>query len=137
MPKRCFSELVRLKTFDERFAYLKLKGSVGKSIFSLDRYLNQVFYKSNEWLRVRDQVILRDRGCDLGVPGLEISSKLLVHHMNPITIEDLDPEINLEILNPEFLITTVHSTHQAIHYGDKNLLLLNSKSRKPGDTKLW
>lgn len=136
MIKRSFRELSRLKTFDERFEYLKLKGLVGKSIFGLDRYMNQIFYKSNQWLNVRDHVIARDNGRDLGIPGYEISSKILIHHMNPITLEDLE-EMNPEILEPDFLITTTNSTHQAIHYGDGSLLIKVPIPRRSGDTKLW
>lgn len=134
--KKCFKELSLLETFDERFSYLKLSGSVGKSIFGFDRYMNQVFYRSKEWARVRDQVILRDNGCDLGIRGYEIGATLLIHHMNPITLEDLE-EMNPEILDPEFLITTMNSTHQAIHYGNGKLLTVPPKPRQPGDTKLW
>lgn len=136
LHKKCFKDLSVLSTFDERFNYLKLFGSVGKAIFGYDRYMNQVFYKSKEWQRVRDYVIVRDRGCDLGIAGHEIGATLLIHHMNPITLEDLE-SMNPEILDPEFLITTMNSTHQAIHYGNGNLLSASPKSRRPGDTKLW
>jgi hypothetical protein len=136
MIKRTFSEISRLKTFDERFNYLQLTGTVGKSIFGLDRYMNQVFYKSREWFRIRDQVIIRDNGCDLGISGYEIRFKILIHHMNPITLSDLE-NMNPEILDPEFLITTTNSTHQAIHYGDGTLLARVPKPRRLGDTKLW
>jgi hypothetical protein len=136
MIKRSFSELKRLKTFEEKFEYLRLNGSVGRSIFGFDRYMNQVFYKSRDWLSVRDHVIVRDNGCDLGVLGYEIRSKILIHHMNPITLEDLETP-NPEILDPNFLITTTNETHQAIHYGDQTLLFKLPKERVSGDTKLW
>lgn len=134
--KRTFSELKLRKTFEERFDYLKLTGFVGVRSFGFDRYINQGFYKSREWLRVRDQVIIRDQGCDLGIIGYEISAKILIHHINPITLDDLESG-NSEILDPEFLITTTHNTHNAIHYGDKNLLIKLPTKRRQGDTTLW
>lgn len=133
---RTYSELVKFKTIEDRYEYLKLTGSVGKTTFGWDRYFNQRFYHSTEWLRVRDKVILRDNGCDLGIDGFEISGKLLIHHMNPIWIEDLRSG-NPDILNPEFLITTCNQTHQAIHYGDKSLLPQIPIERFPGDTVPW
>lgn len=133
---RSYSELRRLVTIEDRFDYLKLNGVVGKQTWGWDRYFNQRFYCSAEWKRVRDIVIVRDNGCDLGVPGFEIRSKILIHHMNPIWIEDLKHH-NPDILDPEFLITTCDRTHQAIHYGDKSLLPQVPISRKQGDTKLW
>ncbi len=136
MIKRSFSELRRFKTFEERFEYLRLNGSVGRAIFGFDRYMNQVFYKSREWLNVRDHVIVRDIGCDLGILGREIHSKILVHHMNPITLDDLE-QMNPDILNSDFLITTTNETHQAIHYGDQSLLFKLPRERVSGDTKLW
>lgn len=126
----------KLKSFEERYDYLKLTGIVGKRTFGWDRYFNQRFYHSSEWLRVRDIVIVRDLGCDLGVDGFEINDKVLIHHMNPIWIEDLRTK-NQEILNPEFLISVSSRTHQAIHYGDKSLLPQVPIIRRPGDTKLW
>lgn len=134
--KKCFHEISKLSTFDERFDYLKLDGAVGKAIFGFDRYMNQVFYRSREWKRVRDIVIIRDEGCDLGIPGYGIRIKLLIHHMNPITLDDLE-RMNPAILDPEFLITTTESTHQAIHYGNRDSLFRELKVRSPGDTKLW
>lgn len=133
---RQYSVLTRFKTIEERFDYLKLAGVVGKQTWGWDRYYNQRFYYSAEWKRVRDIVIARDLGCDLGVPGFEIHSKILIHHMNPIWIEDLksgDPSI----LDPEFLITTSDRTHQAIHYGDISMLPQKPIIRTPGDTRLW
>lgn len=133
---RSYSELRGLDTFEERFEYLSLGGSVGVHTFGFDRWVNQLFYRSHEWKRIRDVVIVRDEGCDLGVPGYEIMSELLVHHMNPITAEDIK---NFEewIIDPEFLITTTHRTHNAIHYGDRNLLPQAPVERRPGDTRLW
>lgn len=136
MRTRTYSELRWLLTFDERYDYLKLGGEVGRSTFGFDRWINQQFYRSHEWHRVRDVVILRDNGCDLGIAGHEIHSQLMVHHMNPITSQDLE---NREewVLDPEFLITTTHRTHNAIHYGDNSLLPKPPVERRPGDTKLW
>ena len=133
---RCYSELRRLETFEERYDYLALKGDVGRSTFGFDRYLNQRFYKSAQWRRVRSVIITRDLSCDLGVAGFEIHKELYIHHMNPMVISDI---VNGEssVLDPDFLITTTHQTHNAIHYGDKNLLAKPFVERKPGDTKLW
>lgn len=133
---RRYSELEHLKTLEERFDYLKLNGVVGKQTWNWDRHFNQQFYYSTEWKRVRDIVIIRDLGCDLGIPGFEVRSKILIHHMNPIWIEDLRHG-NPDILDPEFLITTSNQTHQAIHYGDRSLLPQVPILRKQGDTKLW
>lgn len=133
---RRYSELRKFDTIEDRFFYLRLNGRVGVQSWGWDRYFNQRFYKSSAWLRVRDIVILRDNGCDLGIPGFEIHNHLLIHHMNPIWIEDLKNE-NPDILNPEFLITTCDRTHQAIHYGDITLLPEVPVERSPGDTQLW
>lgn len=136
MSIRRYSELAKIPTFAERYAYLRLGGGVGKETFGFDRYMNQFFYKSPEWRRVRDQVIVRDMGCDLGVPGREIFGRVLIHHMNPIRPEDIRARSDL-LLNPEYLITTTHETHQAIHYGDESLLVLPPPERKPNDTCPW
>lgn len=134
--RRCFRELQRLTTFEDRFEYLKLGGSVGHSTFGFDRYVNQSFYHSAEWKSIRTKVILRDNGCDLGVPGHEINGSLLIHHMNPIDPEDLYAHEE-DVLNPEYLITTTQNTHNAIHYGDRSLLPIPFVERKLGDTRLW
>lgn len=131
-----YSELRRLRTFEDRFDYLKLKGVVGASTFGFDRWINQHFYKSHEWRNTRNSVIVRDNGCDLGVIGYEIFADLIVHHMNPITPEDIDNGESW-ILDPEFLITTSLNTHNAIHYGDERLLPRGPIVRQPGDTQLW
>ena len=136
MNIRTYSELSKLKTFKERFTYLRLNGFVGKETFGFDRYLNQVFYKSEKWRSIRDFVIVRDNGCDLGIEGREIYGKIIIHHMNPITIQDIEHESDF-LLDPEFLISTVHETHNAIHYGDENLLILAPIERKPNDTCPW
>ena len=136
MNIRTYSELSKLKTFKERFTYLRLNGFVGKETFGFDRYLNQVFYKSAKWKSIRDFVIVRDNGCDLGIEGREIYGKIIIHHMNPITIQDIEHESDF-LLDPEFLISTVHETHNAIHYGDENLLILAPIERKQNDTCPW
>lgn len=136
MTDRTYSELARLLTYKERFDYLRLHGHVGAETFGFDRYINQGFYTSREWRQLRHAVIARDVGRDLGIEGYEIHSQLVVHHMNPITVEavkDGDPRI----LNPDFLITTTLDTHNAIHYGNESLLPKLVTERKPGDTKMW
>lgn len=136
MTIRTYSELITLPTFEERFKYLQLNGRVGEETFGFDRYLNQVFYRSDEWRRIRDEVILRDNGCDLGVEGREIHGRILIHHMNPITKEDILKRSDY-LLNPEYLICTVKSTHDAIHYGDENLLIKGPVERHKNDTCPW
>jgi hypothetical protein len=131
-----YSELRRLETFEERFHYLDLHGSVGYSTFGFDRWLNQHFYRSHMWKRARNSVIVRDNGCDLGIPGFEIHSNLLVHHMNPISTDDIQHG-ELWLLDPNYLITTSLQTHNAIHFGDESLLPKGPITRLPGDTKLW
>ena len=133
---RRYSELRHIPTFEERFDYLKLNGSVGRETFGFDRYINQRFYTSKEWRDIRHYVIARDLGLDLGVEGYEINSRILIHHMNPIVVDDILHK-NDDILDPEFLITTCHNTHNAIHYGDSNLLPKPLVERSRGDTKLW
>lgn len=133
---RTYSELITLPTFEERFNYLKLKGQVGKDTFGFDRWLNQIFYRDPEWKSVRDYVIVRDNGCDLGVDGYEINGRILVHHMNPISKEDI-LERSKYLLDPEFLISTIHNTHNAIHYGDEDLLIKTPIERTKNDTCPW
>lgn len=133
---RTYSELITLPTFEERFNYLKLKGQVGKDTFGFDRWLNQIFYRDPEWKSVRDYVIVRDNGCDLGVDGYEINGRILVHHMNPISKEDI-LERSKYLLDPEFLISTIHNTHNAIHYGDEDLLIKKPIERTKNDTCPW
>lgn len=136
MRVRTYSELRRLSTFEDRFNYLSLLGEVGAATFGFDRWINQHFYRSREWKHVRDLVVVRDDGCDLGVPGYEVHNRPLVHHMNPITPEDLERGEEW-VLDPKYLITTTHRTHNAIHYGDQSLLRRPPAERRPGDTKLW
>jgi hypothetical protein len=138
MKIRRYSELSKLCTFKERFEYLKLSGQVGKETFGFDRVFNQKFYTSNEWRRTRNFIIARDLGCDLGVEGYEIFNEkgIYIHHMNPITLEDIERRTEL-LLDPEFLITTVHSTHNAIHYGDVSLLTMEPIKRTRNDTCPW
>lgn len=133
---RTYSELSRLQTFDERFDYLQLNGVVGKDTFGFDRYFNQLFYRSKEWKHIRNIVIIRDNGCDLGCEGHDIYDKILIHHMNPISIEDINESSDI-LLNPEFLICTSQLTHNAIHYGDKSQLIKEPLIRTPGDTCPW
>lgn len=133
---RSHSELQRFETFAERYDYLRLRGTVGEETFGSDRYFNQKFYRSNEWKSIRHHVIIRDDGCDLGIPGREIRERIIIHHMNPMVVEDLIHG-NEDILDPEFLISTTHRTHNAIHYGDETLLLQDPIIRTPGDTTLW
>lgn len=133
---RRYSELSQLETFDERFEYLRLKGAVGESTFGFERYINQEFYRSTEWRHARRDVIARDLGMDLGIEGFEIYDKVMVHHMNPMTVQSII-DGNADILNPEFLITVSHNTHNAIHYGDASKLNKPFMERQPGDTKLW
>ena len=133
---RSYSELIKLKTFEERYKYLQLGGSVGKDTFGFDRYINQRFYRSQEWKSVRNQVIVRDNGCDLGVEGYEIHGRIYIHHMNPILLKDIE-DCTEFLLNPEYLITTTHRTHNAIHYGDESLLILDPVVRTANDTCPW
>jgi hypothetical protein len=134
---RSYSELQLRESFEDRFAYLKLGGVVGRETFGFDRYLNQEFYRSVLWRRARDFVIARDYGCDLGVEGHEIHDRVYVHHMNPMTPQDIIRS-NVDILDPEYLISVRHDTHNAIHYGDEKLLRRRQLVvRRPGDTKLW
>lgn len=137
MEIRTYSELKDIPTFKERYKYLKLSGTVGLDTFGFDRYLNQTFYKSPEYRKIRQEVILRDNGCDLGLDGYEIFGKILVHHMNPITKRDI-LERSDYALNPEYLICVSHNTHNAIHYGDESLLQLDIPIvRKPNDQAPW
>ena len=133
---RTYSELCQLSTFEDRFDYLRLNGSVGKDTFGFDRYLNQQFYRSREWKRIRDLVILRDNGCDLGVEGYEIRGRILIHHINPISVEDIHAMSDL-LMNPEYLICVSHRTHNAIHYGDESLIITAPIERTQNDTCPW
>lgn len=136
MLERTYSELKTFDTFVRRYKYLAIRGDVGSATFGFDRFLNQQFYRSTEWKRVRDAVIVRDNGCDLGVEGYEIHDRVYIHHMNPMTVGDI-VHSNPKIFDPNFLITTTHRTHNAIHYGDDRLLPRPPVERRPGDTKLW
>lgn len=136
MKIRTYSELILLPTFEERYEYLKLGGSVGLETFGFDRYLNQAFYKSEEWQSVRDFVIVRDNGCDLAMRDRGIPNRIYIHHMNPITVDDILNRSDF-LLNPDYLITTTHNTHNAIHYGDKNLLVVGPIERRKNDTCPW
>lgn len=136
MKNRSYSQLCLLETFEERYRYLKLYGITGRSTFGFDRWINQRFYKSNEWKNVRNLVIVRDYGCDLGVSGYEIHANMLIHHMNPVTLNDIEHGL-YSLIDPEFLITTSLQTHNAIHYGDESLLPRGPIVRRAGDTTLW
>lgn len=136
MIVKSYTELITLPTFEDRYRYLRLSGVVGRDTFGFDRYLNQVFYQSQRWREVRDYVIIRDNGCDLGIAGREIYGKVIVHHMNPLTLDDIEKE-SAFLLNPEYLICTTHDTHNAIHYGDENLLVKAPVERTKYDTCPW
>lgn len=136
MSIRTYSDLIKLPTFEDRYRYLRLGGRVGEETFGFERYLNQSFYKSKEWKKVRDEVIVRDNGCDLGIEDREIYGKIIVHHMNPISIEDIIHRSEY-LLNPEYLISTVKNTHDAIHYGDESLLITMPIERTKNDTCPW
>lgn len=134
---RTYSELIQLPTYEERFRYLRLSGQVGVPTFGSDRYFNQLFYqKDPEWLEARDFVIIRDNGCDLAIPDRPIETRILVHHMNPITIDDILRRTKF-LLDPEYLICTIKHTHDAIHYGDESKLVLAPVERRPNDTCPW
>ena len=133
---RTYSELITFPTFEERYRYLRLEGKVGEDTFGFDRWLNQSFYKDREWRAIRYKVIIRDNGCDLGIPDREIHSRIIVHHMNPITKDDILYR-SAFLLNPEYLICTVKNTHDAIHYGDEGLLIKVPIERTRNDTCPW
>jgi hypothetical protein len=133
---RTYTELSRLTTLEERYRYLQLSGRVGDQTFGFDRYVNQQFYRSAEWRRLRHHVIARDMGCDLGVQGYEIHNSPYIHHMNPMTLDQI-VHGDESILDPEFLVVVTMQTHNAIHYGDASLLPQTVVERRPGDTKLW
>lgn len=136
MKIRTYSELIEISTFEERYKYLNLDGTVGEETFGFDRYINQEFYRSYEWCKIRDFVIIRDNGCDLAIDDREIFGKIYVHHMNPITINDILNKSKF-LLDPEYLICTSKTTHDAIHYGDSNLLITMPTERRKNDTCPW
>lgn len=133
---RTYKELSQLKTFEERFDYLAIGGVIGESTFGFDRYLNQKFYKSKEWKQIRNYVIVRDNGCDLGMEGFELYGKIIIHHMNPIAAKDIIDVTDI-LLNPDYLISTSPNTHNAVHFGDASLLPKEPNERKPFDTCPW
>lgn len=133
---RTYSELTTFDTFEERFEYLKLEGRVGRETFGYDRYLNQLLYKDKEWLRTRRDIIIRDNGCDLGIPGRQIHGKVLVHHIDPITVEDILNR-HPKVFDPDNLVCTSLLTHNAIHYSDESILPLDPVERRPNDTCPW
>ena len=136
MSIRTYSELITIPTFEERFEYLQLKGSVGKDTFGYDRYLNQVLYRSPEWKRLRNQIIIRDDGCDLACDGYDVYGKVLIHHLNPITVEDVLTR-SRKVFDPDNLVCVSHNTHNAIHYGDMDLLVTGPIIRTKNDTCPW
>lgn len=136
MSIKTYSELITIPTFEERFEYLQLKGSVGKDTFGYDRYLNQVLYRSPEWKRLRNQIIIRDGGCDLACEGYDIYGKVLIHHLNPITVEDVLAR-SRKVFDPDNLVCVTHNTHNAIHYGDAELLITGPIIRTKNDTCPW
>ncbi len=136
MKIRRYSELITLNTFEDRFRYLKLDGIVGSETFGFDRYMNQRFYSSRQWKDIRDEVIIRDHGCDLGIEDREIRDRIYIHHMNPISAEDIANQSEL-LLDPEYLICVTFATHQAIHFGDENLLISLPTPRMKNDTCPW
>ena len=136
MSIRTYSELITIPTFEERFEYLQLKGSVGKDTFGYDRYLNQVLYRSPEWKRLRNQIIIRDDGCDLACDGYDVYGKVLIHHLNPITVEDVLAR-SRKVFDPDNLVCVSHNTHNGIHYGDVDLLVTGPMIRTKNDTCPW
>lgn len=136
MTIKTYSELITLPTFEQRYEYLRLYGKVGEETFGFDRYLNQMFYNTSEWKSLRDYVIIRDKGCDLAIEGREIYGRIYIHHLNPITVKDIVNRSDY-LLNPEYLICTTKNTHDAIHYGDKNLLITEPIARTRNDTCPW
>lgn len=136
MSIRTYSEMLTFPTLEERFKYLQLKGSVGKDTFGYDRYLNQILYHSDEWKRFRNEIIIRDDGCDLACEGHEIYKRILVHHINPITVDDVVNR-NPKVFDPENVVCVSHMTHNAIHYGDENLLMTTPIERSQNDTCPW
>lgn len=136
MRIKTYSELITLPTFEERFEYLQLKGTVGQETFGFDRYLNQILYNSKEWKHLRNKIIVRDNGCDLALEGFEIYGRILIHHINPITIDDVIKRRET-IFDPENLVCVTHNTHNAIHYGDKSLLITGPVDRRANDTCPW
>lgn len=136
MSIRTYSELILLPTFEERFKYLQLNGRVGDNTFGFDRYINQKFYRSAEWKRIRDYIIIRDNGCDLAADGYEIHGRILIHHMNPITISDIKFSTEY-LMNPDYLICVTHNTHNAIHYGDEKQIITGPIVRTKNDTCPW
>lgn len=136
MRIKTYSKLITFSTFEERFEYLQLKGIVGQETFGFDRYLNQILYNSKEWKHLRNEIIVRDNGCDLALEGFEIHGRILIHHINPITIDDVIKRREM-VFDPENLICVTHNTHNAIHYGDKSLLITGPIERRANDTCPW
>ena len=136
MPEKTYSKLIKFETFLERYRYLKLGGVIGNETFGFDRYVNQKFYSSKEWKSIRNAIIVRDFGCDLGVQGYEICGHIFIHHMNPISVSDIDNYSKI-LFDSEYLVCVSRDTHNAIHYGDENLLIKDPVIRFPNDTVPW
>lgn len=136
MSTRTYSELIEIPSFVERFRYLKIGGQIGDETFGFSRWLNQVLYKSDEWKRFRNSIIIRDEGCDLAVPGFDVDKHIIVHHLNPITKDDVLQRASC-IFDPENVVCTSLNTHNAIHYGDESILIVAPLERKPNDTCPW
>lgn len=136
MMRKSYRELIHLPTFKERYDYLRLGGRVGHATFGFDRYLNQAFYRSREWKRLRNDIIVRDESCDLAMPGHEIFGRVIIHHINPISPADIERSLDC-VFDPDNLICTSHQTSNAIHYGDASLLAVMPEERRRGDTTLW
>ena len=133
---RSYFDLIQIDSFIERYYYLRITGQVGESTFGVDRYINQMLYKSRKWRRTRDRIIIRDNACDLGVEGYELDNYIIVHHINPITLEDIEEERDI-VFDPENLICCSRRTHEAIHFGDESILPKQYSPRRPNDTCLW
>lgn len=136
MNTKTYSELISIPTYEERFKYLQIKGAVGIDTFGYDRYLNQTLYRSAEWKRLRNEIIIRDDGCDLAFDGYQINSRILIHHLNPISVNDVKNR-NPKVFDPENLVCVSHITHNAIHYGDESLLVKDPVVRSANDTCPW
>lgn len=136
MSIKTYSKLISIPTYEERFKYLQIKNAIGKDTFGYDRYLNQILYHSSEWKRLRNEIIIRDNGCDLAFDGYEINSRILIHHLNPITVDDVKNRSPM-VFDPENLVCVTHNTHNAIHYGDDNLLIKSPVIRSVNDTCPW
>ena len=137
MMRRSYRELIQYSSFEDRFNYLRTASRVGELTFGYDRYLNQSFYRSDEWRKARDKVIIRDEGCEMGLPGFQINGRLIVHHINPLTLEEVEG-LSESLTDPDNLICVSFDLHNAIHYGDEKFLTAALPAERfPGDTSPW